>query len=109
MDLTKSQRDDIMSKLRHLAALDPSTANIDDEVVQAYRYITNRIDYNTLHAVNIEYDVDDDCDESVSLPDSIEIPFDIIAYCSNRDEITDAVSDYIANETGFCHNGFVIE
>lgn len=108
MDLTKSQRDDIMSKLCHLAAIDPSTANIDNEVAQAYKYITNRIDYNTLYATNIEYDVDD-CDGSISLPDSIEIPFDIIAYCSNRDEITDAVSDYITNETGFCHNGFVIE
>lgn len=109
MDLTKSQRDDIMSKLRHLAAIDPNKANIDDEVAQAYKYITNRIDYNTLNATNIEYDVDDDCDESVSLSDSIEIPFDIIAYSSNRDEITDAVSDYITNETGFCHNGFIIE
>ena len=48
-----------------------------------------------MKAVNILWDTDG---ENVALPNEIEIPYGII----NEDEI----SDYISDETGFCHYGF---
>lgn len=48
-----------------------------------------------MKAINIIWDTDG---ENVTLPNEIEIPFDM----TNEDEI----SDYISDETGFCHNGF---
>ena len=48
-----------------------------------------------MKAINIDWDVEEGAD---FLPNEIEIP----------DGITDAdeISDYITNETGFCHYGF---
>lgn len=48
----------------------------------------------------IEYDTDG---ENVDLPSEliIEVPFN--KYCP---ELYEYVSDYISNETGYCHNGF---
>lgn len=48
-----------------------------------------------MKAVNILWDTDG---EDVVLPNEIEIPYGII------DE--DEISDYISEETGFCHCGF---
>lgn len=50
-----------------------------------------------MKAINIEWDVD--CEEDLEdLPTEIEIP----------DGMTDEeeISDYISDETGFCHYGF---
>lgn len=49
-----------------------------------------------MKARNILWDIDEG--EEVTLPNEIEIP----------DDITDEedISDYITDETGFCHNGF---
>lgn len=55
-----------------------------------------------MKATNIQWDAD--CDE---LPTEIEIPKDFISENGEVDE--DAVSDYISDETGFCHYGFEIE
>lgn len=48
-----------------------------------------------MKAVNIIWDTDG---EYVELPNEIELPFGMV------DE--DEISDYISDETGFCHKGF---
>lgn len=48
-----------------------------------------------MKAINIDWDVEEDVD---FLPNEIEIPDGM----TDEDEI----SDYITNETGFCHYGF---
>lgn len=50
---------------------------------------------------NIQWDTDGDMKLFNNLPKEIQIPDGII------DE--DDVSDYISNETGFCHFGFDLE
>lgn len=51
-------------------------------------------------ATHIQWD-DDEPDDMESLPTEIEIP----------DGMTDIeeISDYITDQTGFCHNGFIVE
>lgn len=51
-----------------------------------------------MKAVNIKWDTDGDMGLLEELPTEIEIPKDM----ADEDEI----SDYISNETGFCHLGF---
>lgn len=48
-----------------------------------------------MKAINISWDTDG---EYVELPTEIELPFWVV------DE--DEISDYISDETGFCHKGF---
>ena len=48
-----------------------------------------------MKAINIIWDTDG---EYVEFPNEIELPFGMV------DE--DEISDYISDETGFCHNGF---
>lgn len=52
---------------------------------------------SAIKAVNIRWDVDFD-EELETLPTEISIPVGLV------DE--DEISDYITNETGFCHKGF---
>lgn len=51
-----------------------------------------------MKAINIVWDTDG---ENVKLPNEIELPFGMV------DE--DEISDYISDETGFCHYGFGLE
>lgn len=57
-----------------------------------------------MKAINIEWDVSEDdlldCNENIILPTEIEIP-DCLAEADIEE-----ISDYITEETGFCHNGF---
>lgn len=53
-----------------------------------------------MKATNIQWDVDDPKDLEL-LPTEIDIPDGI----DDEDEI----SDYITDETGFCHKGFELE
>lgn len=53
---------------------------------------------NKLLATKIEWDTDNEV--NTELPESIEIPQGI----TDEDEI----SEYISNQTGFCHNGFIL-
>lgn len=53
-----------------------------------------------MKATNIEWDVDQQSDLE-SLPNEIEIPEGMTD--------TEEISDYLSEETGFCHNGFVLE
>lgn len=50
-----------------------------------------------MRAINIDWDIDNDGDIDF-LPNEIEIP--------NGMTDEDEISDYITNETGFCHFGF---
>ena len=50
---------------------------------------------NLMKVINIKWDTDG---EKIELPAEIEIPEEI----TDEDEI----SDYISDETGFCHYGF---
>ena len=50
-----------------------------------------------MKAVNIDWDVESEELKNL-LPNEIEIP--------NEMEDEDEISDYISNETGFCHYGF---
>lgn len=51
-----------------------------------------------MKAVNIQWDTDGDLEVLDQLPTEMEIP----------EGMTDPedISDYISDETGFCHNGF---
>lgn len=60
-----------------------------------------------MKATNIQWDTDGDQEEFDELPTEIEIPKDFISENGEVDE--DTVSDYISDETGFCHYGFEIE
>lgn len=51
-----------------------------------------------MKAINIKWDTDGDMKLLHELPSEMEIPEDI----TDEDEI----SDYLSDETGFCHNGF---
>lgn len=51
-----------------------------------------------MKVTNIKWDVDGEVDLLTDLPTEIEIPNGI----TDNDEI----SDYISDETGFCHFGF---
>lgn len=55
-----------------------------------------------IKAVDIEWDIDDECDKEVLtlLPKEIDIPAGMV------DE--DDISDYISDITGFCHKGYCI-
>ena len=52
-------------------------------------------------AVHIEWDTDNDKELKATLPKKVSIPKNI------TDE--DAISDYLSNLTGFCHDGFLLE
>ena len=60
-----------------------------------------------MKATNIEWDIDDEYTEEekedllATLPTEIEIPEGM----TDEDEI----SDFLSDETGFCHKGFVLE
>jgi hypothetical protein len=49
-----------------------------------------------LMATNIKWDMDDD--DNTELPETIEIPEDM--------EDEDEISDYLSEQTGYCHKGF---
>lgn len=53
-----------------------------------------------MKATNIQWDVDDPKDLEL-LPTEIDIP--------NGIDDEDEISDYITDETGFCHKGFELE
>ena len=53
-----------------------------------------------MKAVNIEWDTDGDLNLLDNLPKEIEIPKDM-----KREDI----SDYLSDQTGFCHKGFLLQ
>ncbi len=56
-----------------------------------------------MKAINIKWDTDGDKELLQKLPMEIEIPEEIV--CGDLfDE--DEISDWLTDQTGFCHNGF---
>lgn len=51
-----------------------------------------------MKAINIKWDIDGDIELLEQLPTKMDIPEDII--------VKDKISDYLSDETGFCHYGF---
>lgn len=49
-----------------------------------------------LMATNIKWDMDDD--DNTEVPETMEIPEDM--------EDEDEISDYLSEQTGYCHKGF---
>ena len=64
-----------------------------------------------MKAVNIRWDTSDGNgnDEPVDLPTEMDIPDTIVEGLSSREEVLDAVSDWLSDETGFCHFGFELK
>ena len=57
------------------------------------------------------YDIDWDTDgEDVDLPDEVvvDVPDEIVGYGDDGD-VNDYISDWLSDEYGFCHNGFLFE
>lgn len=65
-----------------------------------------------MKAVNIKWDIDEDYDDDIDvlqmLPDEIEIPNEV-AYYEDGEIDYDGIADYLSDETGFCHDGYVLE
>ena len=53
-----------------------------------------------MKAVRIEWDTDGDNEALALLPEEIELPEGV------SDE--ESISDYISEQTGFCHRGYVL-
>ena len=55
-----------------------------------------------MKAINIKWDIDENENDNIDvlqmLPEEMEIP----KYITDEEEI----SDWLSDETGFCHNGF---
>ena len=66
---------------------------------------------NMLKAINIKWDTDGDTEVLNNLSKEMIIP-DYLEeyYCfdKNNKYATEEISDWLSNETGFCHNGFEI-
>ena len=62
-----------------------------------------------LKAINIKWDTDGDEEILQKLPTEMIIP-DYLAevYSSDREYATEEISDWLSEETGFCHSGFEI-
>lgn len=60
-----------------------------------------------MKAMNIMWDTDGDRKVLKDLPTEIEIPEDLAADYKNGDpDAEENISDYLSDETGFCHFGF---
>lgn len=54
---------------------------------------------NYMKAVNIKWDTDGDMELLNELPTEMEIP-------EGMDDDEDEISDYLSDQTGFCHDGY---
>lgn len=62
-----------------------------------------------LKAINIKWDTDGDEEVLQDLPTEMIIPDYLVDwYSSDREFATDEISDWLSDETGFCHSGFEI-
>lgn len=59
-----------------------------------------------MKAKNIQWDTDGDKDVLAGLPTDMEIPANVTEGLIDEDEIVEAISDYLTDQTGFCHEGF---
>lgn len=62
-----------------------------------------------LKAINIMWDTDGNNEVFEELPKEMFIPDELeIMYEKDRECALDKISDWLSNETGFCHDGFEI-
>lgn len=60
-----------------------------------------------IQARDIQWDAPDDVAES--LPEKIDVPLETIIECDGMPDYIDEISDYITDQSGFCHNGFTLD
>lgn len=62
-----------------------------------------------LKAINIKWDTDGDEEVLQDSPTEMIIPDELAEYYSaDREYATEEISDWLSEETGFCHDGFEI-
>ena len=62
-----------------------------------------------LKAINIKWDTDEDMEVFDELPTEIIIPNELEEmYKKDRKYTLEELSDWLSDETGFCHDGFEI-
>lgn len=63
-----------------------------------------------LKAINIKWDTDGDMGVFNALPTEMIVPDELeTIYKRDREYVLEEVSDWLSEETGFCHDGFEIE
>lgn len=63
-----------------------------------------------LKAINIKWDTDGDLEVLNALPTEMIIPNELEElYKKDREYVLEEISDWLSDETGFCHAGFEIE
>lgn len=63
-----------------------------------------------LKAINIKWDTDGDMEVFNELPTEMIIPNELEElYKKDREYVLEEISDWLSDETGFCHDGFEIE
>lgn len=63
-----------------------------------------------LKAINIKWDTDGDMEVFDELPTEMIIPDELEEmYKKDREYALEEISDWLSDETGFCHDGFEIE
>lgn len=63
-----------------------------------------------LKAINIKWDTDGDREVFNELPTEMIIPDELEEICKkDREYALEEISDWLSDETGFCHAGFEIE
>ena len=72
------------------------------------RKVTDKKDWNQYRATNIQWDVDDPKDLEY-LPDKMLVAIPPEVEAEGPEAIEEYMSDYITDDSGFCHNGFDIE
>lgn len=55
----------------------------------------------TVRIYNISYDTDGE--------DDIDLPAEFVVTVEDTEDVEDQLSDYITEQTGFCHRGFLYE
>lgn len=65
---------------------------------------------NMLKAINIKWDTDGDMEVFNELPTEMIIPDELEEmYKKDKEFALEEISDWLSDETGFCHDGFEIE
>lgn len=73
-----------------------------EEAIREFQCMERR---KNMRAINIEWDNDGDEMIAADLPKEIEIPKEL-AENTDPDDYEEEISDYISDQTGFCHFGF---
>ena len=63
-----------------------------------------------MKAINIKWDTDGDESVRATLPSTVELPREIFSpqKFESSEELLEAVSNWLSDEYGFCHDGFSV-